>query len=219
MRSQNVVLRRFAGLAAAIVAGSLFGISATASGASAAPSPDPSTPSSDSTSLATRAEKMTVEDILRANPDARRVRTNAVNISPGIDVILPPADGDASTLAEAELCDYYHLCVWEHSIADGFGVGLGFYDCQPSGVVVNLGAMRYPDGASVGTGASGPKWNDRISSFENNQTPGTATSFYNWTGSWTNVLDSYAFDRVSNLRYTVRGNVNDIIDAVHVCTS
>lgn len=220
MSGRNVVLQRFTELTAAITAGFLIAVSTGASGASAEPIPDPSKPISGTTETAgAMARSLTVEDILRVNKNAKQVRPNAVNVSPGIDVILPPADGRATDPTTAVLCDYYYLCVWEHSFVDGFGVGLGFSACQPPGVIVNLGAMRYPDGANVGTGP-GPKWNDRISSLENNQTPGTVSSFYNWTGSsWVNVLDSWAFDQVGNLRYSARGNVNDIIDAIHVCTS
>ncbi|MEU6023082.1 hypothetical protein [Micromonospora sp. NPDC047134] len=220
MKARRIALRRFGSFTAAISVAALLAASSSLSAASADPSPGPSLPDQGSTTAPTNGE-LTVKDILRANPDAKQVRAGVVNIAPGVDVILPPSDGSANNArAAADICDYYHLCVWEHALVDDFGAGLGFYDCQPSGSLINLGGMRYPDGAWVGTGTSGPKWNDRISMFDNNQTPGTATYFYNYTGSsWSNVLTSYAYQRVSNLRYSPNGNINDIIDGVHVCTS
>ncbi|MFY1634253.1 hypothetical protein ACN27F_13390 [Solwaraspora sp. WMMB335] len=171
----------------------------------------------ESTAPSNRKE-ITAADILRANPNAKQVRENAVNIAPGVDVLLPPKrTGQDNTQARTDICDYYNLCFWEHSYADLFGAGLGFYACQPANAIMNLGGMRYPDGAWVGTGSSAPKWNDRISSFENNQTPGTASRFYNYLGSnnWSVVVTSYAFDYESNMH---NRNANDIVDGIHVCT-
>ena len=49
-------------------------------------------------------------------------------------------------------CTPYYLCVWQHTQADAWGYGLGFTACQPSGTLIDLNTLRFPDGAYVGKG-------------------------------------------------------------------
>jgi len=78
---------------------------------------------------------------------------------------------------------------------------LGLYFCQWE----NLGTRSY---------SGGGHWNDKMSSFVNNQTFDTYTSFHNWNGTnaWIFRFDSYALDIVGNL-----GTNNNVIDGIQVC--
>jgi len=169
--------------------------------------------------------RMTVEDILQANPRAREIAPNVVEIDTGLAVLVPPSlqsERDISTLAAEGYtdgharCDTYWICMWENSFGQDLGYGLAFYDCQGPSESYDLMSYRYPDGAYVGRG-TGLRWNDRISSYVNNQTTGTHSWFANWVGDTLyRVLDSYAPSYSEDLAYL---EINDIIDAVHSCTA
>ncbi|GII52656.1 hypothetical protein Pth03_10450 [Planotetraspora thailandica] len=157
--------------------------------------------------------QLTVDKVLSLNPKAVKISPTEVKIADGMVLMLPRTQAEARALAAS--CAYYYLCTWEHS--NGGGNGIRFYTCG----WYDLGGYRYPDGAWVGTGASGAKWNDRISSMTNNQTTGTRANFYNWEGSWKLVFWTYAYDWRANLaidkRYDNGGPLNDIIDMVVPC--
>ncbi|MEV7006416.1 hypothetical protein [Streptosporangium sp. NPDC051022] len=179
---------------------------------------DPVVPLADPSSPAPAAVSapLTVEDVLRLNPAAKPAGPNRVEIADGLFLLLPVKPGsDAVGASLAASCAYKNLCAWEHS--DMTGYGLAWEKCGE----YNLGGARYPDGAWVGTGASGPKWNDRLSSEINNQTPGRRAEFYNWEGHWQQVFWTYAYDRRANFAIDKRmdngGQLNDIIDMVKPC--
>ncbi|MEV6986726.1 hypothetical protein AB0M95_36470 [Sphaerisporangium sp. NPDC051017] len=184
-------------------------LTTTTAPAQAAPTPSPAT----STAPPSVERQVTVEEVLRLNPQAEKISDTEVKIADGMILMLPRSQSDA--VAFAASCTYKYLCAWEHS--DGGGYGISFYACGS----YNLGGYRYPDGAWVGTGTSDPKWNDRISSMTNNQTTGTRANFYNWEGTWTLVFWTFSYDWRANLaidkRYDNGGQLNDIIDRVVPC--
>ncbi|MEU6411921.1 peptidase inhibitor family I36 protein [Microbispora sp. NPDC046933] len=193
------------------VLGALVVLPATTGSAYASDDP---TPSAGSGSSSAQAAPLTVQDILRLNPAAKPAGAGRVEIADGVFLLLPTAGGAEAAIA-AGTCAYYNLCVWENSNMSGYG--LAWEACSQ----YDLGGARYPDGAWVGTGASGPKWNDRISSMINNQTSGTRANFYNWEGRWVQAFWTYAFDRRANLAIDKRmdngGKINDVIDMVDPC--
>ncbi len=161
--------------------------------------------------------KVSVSDILRTNPQARLIQPGVVEVQRGIAVLVPPPGGwqvDGQAQRSPDWCDYHWTCIWE-ARAPEFGYGLAFYYCNSPGFIVNLGAMRYPDGASVGTGAPGPKWNDRASSEANNQTPGQITTFYNWEGYWRAMGSTIA--PYSHPDWSQRTGWNDVVDGIDPC--
>lgn len=163
----------------------------------------------------------TVNDILQHNKQARQVGPNRVRIADGVDLVLPNQSGVSergiSISMESGACDWHtgYLCVWEHAAkwptSDGTGLALSFYYCDN----IDLGHLRYPDGAWMPDYVKGERWNDRISALNNHQTRGTEAVFYNFDGgSFHPVLHSTAPDRRANL---TKEGVNDIIDLVDPC--
>ena len=203
-------------------------IAVVASPASATPSPGSATSSSPASATVPHsvptpvAESMSQDEamnaILRTNPNARRVGPNAVNVAPGLDIIYGPVDkttaAGSATVASTpyyKYCYPYYLCAWQHTIGDGFGYGLAFSYCAG---IYNLNNYRFPDGAYVGPGPTSQRWNDKISSYENSQSTGTVSHFYNWIGYWSLIWNSTAFDAHYNLTQL---GINDIIDGIFVC--
>ncbi|MFC4588743.1 peptidase inhibitor family I36 protein [Sphaerisporangium corydalis] len=184
-------------------------IAVTAAPAQAAPEPSPTA----STAPPSVERQVTVDEVLRLNPKAEKISDTEVKIADGMILMLPRNASDSAALAAS--CSYQYLCAWEHS--GGGGNGIRFYTCGS----YDLSGYHYPDGAWVGTGAAGAKWNDRFSSLNNNQTTGTRANFYNWEGSWKLVFWTYAPDWRANLaidkRYDNGGQLNDIIDRVVPC--
>jgi hypothetical protein len=178
-------------------------------------------------SAARQSEPLTVEDILRLNPGAEKINDHTVKIAEGINLILPPPKSADSPQPLVTQCGnwpaVYHLCVWEHQLnaVNGPGWGLDFYHCDNDDV--NLGYLRYPDGRRMDTYVQGARWNDRISSFVNNQSWGTTAYFYDWRGSWATIFRSIPFDRRANLALDrawpsgEMGGANDQIDRVDPC--
>ena len=160
------------------------------------------------------AKLLTVEEVLRANPKAHLVSPGRVEISKGV-ILMWPEHRTATVAASGfpyDPCSYGDLCVWEHNLSWPFyggGYGLAFYYCG----LYNLGYLRYPDGA-WSTDPSVPKWNDRISSYVNNQYIGTRADFYNWEGSWVPKFYSVAPGYRLNLADT---GFNDIVDGIRPC--
>ncbi|HZM79712.1 MAG TPA: hypothetical protein VFC19_28615 [Candidatus Limnocylindrales bacterium] len=169
----------------------LSGVLAVQSPAIADPA-QPATPAAKS--HMTEDEALNV--VVRANPQAHRVSSHAINVAPGVDVIygsaLATSTNAAKTGGAAALtsdpspnygfaCPYYYLCIWEHASSEGWGYGLAFYSCQ-GGTTVDLNKYRYPDAALVGNGPSSTRWNDRMSSYFNHQSTGTQARFANWGG-------------------------------------
>jgi hypothetical protein len=198
-----------------LLGGVLIFVPATA--AQAAPMASVDAVAVSSTSL---VSDLTVEDILRLNPRAKQVGPGLIQIAEGINLLMPRQTkaGDAEPMVTSG-CNWStgHLCVWEHASYAGYG--LDFYFCGADDV--NLGYLRYPDGAQMSTYVPGQRWNDRISSMNNHQTTGTRANFYNWEGHWQLAFWTYAPDRRTNLAIDKRmdngGRINDIIDRVDPC--
>jgi hypothetical protein len=156
-----------------------------------------------------------VQRMLRANPQAKLIAPNEVQVSPNFSVVVTPSLKDiAAGVAPAIYsCPAKNLCISDAAAWDQAGHYVRpLYYCG----MVDLGARRYPDFANVGTAAPGPKWNDRLSSYNNNQTPGTVSSFYNWgSGAWHLVHTSApAPSHVDDFGPL---GINDIVDGVYVC--
>ena len=185
----------------------------TASATATSPKPSPGT------GTETAAATLAADDVLRLNPEAKRVDDYTVRIADGVNLLLPRPAGSVGTQHWAG-CNYAtgHLCVWDNASYSGYA--LDFYWCDADDL--NLGNLRYPDGAKVSPSDPSPRWNDRISSINNHQTTGTRANFYNWeNGAWKLVFWTYAPDRRTNLaidkRYDNGGPLNDIIDRVYPC--
>ena len=100
-------------------------------------------------------------------------------------------------------CAYQYLCLYQNASFGGYKIR--FLQCG----FMDLGTISFPTGG---------KWNDKVTSYINNQTTNTTSIFYNWNGverSWDYLFSSSATNYDYNIG-TSRG-YNDIIDGVHVC--
>jgi hypothetical protein len=162
--------------------------------------------------------------ILRANPKARRISHDTVNVAPGVNIsyyIRSGKGGVTPNLAPVwDNCPYEDLCVWDNAwYTSAAGYRLAFYYCQqPGDSPINLGYYHFPDFTYWGHYVAGQMWNDRISSFNNYQTDGTVSHFYNWQGYWQRTLDSVAPDEMADLQTDTNG-LNDTFDGIWVCGS
>nr|MDT0663357.1 peptidase inhibitor family I36 protein [Micromonospora sp. DSM 115978] len=103
-----------------------------------------------------------------------------------------------STLADLYGCADLHLCLFSGQNFTGYK--LSFYYCQ----FENLGYLAYPGGGY---------WNDKMSSWVNNQSYDTYSFFYNWNGvdDWLYVDYSIAVTAWGTPPY------DNLVDGVHVC--
>ncbi|MGW4440894.1 peptidase inhibitor family I36 protein [Streptomyces sp. NPDC004596] len=106
--------------------------------------------------------------------------------SASITMSVPGAAADTS-------CSYEYLCLWDG--ANWTGTKLSFTVCA------------FRDLSDYG-------FNDRLTSYKNNQTTGTVSKFYNWEGSWVYKLGSTAYHTEDSLANTPW---NNMIDGVRVC--
>ncbi|MER5894473.1 peptidase inhibitor family I36 protein [Streptomyces sp. NPDC001876] len=132
--------------------------------------------------------------LLRAYPAATQIDTKTVKVKEGVYISLP----SASPSAAAASCAYYDLCLWQNKNYGGYGIS--FTRCE----FVDLGHIGFPTGGY---------WNDKLSSYINNQTSGTWSGFYNWTGSWDLWTESFAYEATPY----IGDYYNDKIDGVYVC--
>ncbi|MHC3475224.1 peptidase inhibitor family I36 protein [Streptomyces sp. 7R007] len=133
-----------------------------------------------------------LDALMRANPGAKQLDDRTIELRNGVIARLTPVS-ESSPAAWPPSCDYGWLCLF--SGIQGGGDRLNLYRCG----FVNIGSQY--------------GWSDKLRSYVNNQTPGTRSSFYNWTGSqWEWLGDSVAKDQSPNvptrLWYT---------DAITVC--
>jgi hypothetical protein len=148
-----------------------------------------------------------VTEILRAHPDARLLASNTVLIEPGVSIVVLPA----TPIPAIYSCPFEYLCISDAPSWDRTGhYVINLRTCE----FIDLGRRSYPDFKYVGT-IPGPKWNDRLSSYNNNQTKGTRSRFYDWRSGWTRVHTSggapSAIDNLADLA------VDNLIDGVQVC--
>jgi hypothetical protein len=153
--------------------------------------------------------QLDIADVLTRTPGARQISVNEIELAPGLHMKLPLPDKGTINVQDAH-CPFQYLCAYQHR--DFGGAELNFLTC---GREWNLGNYAFPGGGW---------WNDKISSVINNQTPGTRSFFYNHISSnnWTRVLSINAGNYLRNLAFDTAeggGNLNDIIDGVHVCGS
>ncbi|WP_141723174.1 peptidase inhibitor family I36 protein [Micromonospora matsumotoense] len=113
----------------------------------------------------------------------------------------PAESRDVAPLATYYGCEYLYLCMFADSGFSGYRIR--FYDC----IFVDLGGVNYPLGG---------KWNDRVTSYVNNQSPGTVGRAYNWNGSsFVQLFATEALDWNGNIG--IGWNYNDMIDGVRAC--
>ena len=97
-------------------------------------------------------------------------------------------------------CPYYYICVFSDEYAQGYRLAL--YYCQFS----DLSTYNYPGGGV---------WNDKTSSWSDNQTQNTVAYMYNWDGS---TYWALIYGPIYAPSYTgLLGPNNNIIDAVDPC--
>jgi hypothetical protein len=151
-----------------------------------------------------------VQAVLRLNPGSHRIADNAVEVKPGIVIRMHP------NVVQSNIwfgCSNQLLCVWTDAGHGGYEKD--FFTCQN----VNLGDLTMPDGRP---------WNDKISSIVNNQTPGTVSRFYDYTGAgnpndpanWyllASVADGHRLGNLADNNDSHGRSINDRIDIVHVC--
>jgi hypothetical protein len=139
--------------------------------------------------------------LMKQYPGARVVDADTVTIAPGVDLSLPAPTSGAGVRAAASVgCNYRYLCLFSEPNYEGYRLDL--YDCG----FIDLGSLKFPYG-------SNSRWNDKMTSFIDNQTPNTVTNFYNWDGRWVELIRISPWFAVSQLDWTI----NDTTDGVHVC--
>lgn len=145
-----------------------------------------------------------IAELLAANPEATRLDATSVELEPGAVLTVPDPGGAAAVVTSA--CSYYYLCMWEHVYRGGERLALtecGLYTLTRWNV------------------RPGNDWRDDISSIWNNQTPGTVSSFYDWSGiAYRRIKDLSAGNYLQDLTRDAAiggGNLNDRIDQVYVC--
>jgi hypothetical protein len=143
-----------------------------------------------------------VDNVLAKSPGGKQISANQVAWNDGKVVLTIPLAGERSARAAGEPvttlgtanCPYTWTCLYEHANFDGRR--LQFSAC---GYIQDLGAYGFSDMAT---------------SWHNNQTPGTRTWVYNWTGSWTQIwVEGGAPSKSTNVG---AGN-NDRADGIRAC--
>ncbi|MFI7075566.1 peptidase inhibitor family I36 protein [Micromonospora sediminicola] len=223
-------------LAHLVVATSVAVTVATTAGTAAHASPSAAAP----------APKVSValQSLMELYPGSEVVSEDTLRIAPGVEISMPadqprgqrvlskeavaaqlaatpparpappaPALSPTRKLAERESlaaaggtyldCAYEYLCLYQNASYGGYKIR--FYTCA----FMDLGKISFPTGGY---------WNDKMTSFINNQTPGTLSHFYNWNGSTANwdkkfTNEAFWFDPNVGPSY----GANDIIDGVRVC--
>ncbi len=120
---------------------------------------------------------------------AEQVKYNEIRTKDGSSSITLPVPGAAADTS----CPHEYLCLWDG--AYWTGTKHTFWACG----YVNLSDRGF---------------NDRLTSYKNNQTTGTVSSFYNWEGSWVYKFGSRAYHTEDSLANTPW---NNMIDRVLVC--
>ncbi|MFF3489276.1 peptidase inhibitor family I36 protein [Streptomyces sp. NPDC002701] len=160
LHSRKPLSMRCASLALGLVAASVF-TTALASPSIAAPA---RTDSSAQTADA-RIERE-IAGLLRHNEGAERVGKDRVRLEPGVEMTVPSSTRAAAGMSD---CQGGYACVWEHGNYSGYR--LDFY---------NYGSYQLADYALP----SGGTWQDKVSSFFNNQTGGAWMVGRDWIGQW-----------------------------------
>jgi hypothetical protein len=112
---------------------------------------------------------------LKANPGAVQIGDREIELEPGLTVTLTGGNDDTPTAADSARpnCPYKHFCIWVDS--NFGGARLAMYYCR----FYNL--REYP----VWIPYQGwDDWGGEMSSYQNNQTPGTVAYVYSDWGSF-----------------------------------
>ncbi|MCX4545561.1 peptidase inhibitor family I36 protein [Streptomyces sp. NBC_01565] len=142
-----------------------------------------------------------IDEQLARTPGGKQIGLNQVSWRGGKAIMTFPLPGEGKARAVNESavalgspnCGYGWTCLYEHSNFDGRR--LTWSDCN----FEDLGNWGF---------------NDRATSWHNNQTQGTKTWVYNWAGdSWQLLWESTAPSSSSN----VDGWANDRADGIRVC--
>lgn len=158
-----------------------------------------------------------VADVLRRTPGSRQTGPTTIKI--GSDITMELATPRTKTVA-ADLtayCPSFYVCVFNNknfNVGSTNGHQLNYTKC---GQEVNLGRIAFPGGGW---------WNDKVSSIINNQSTGTNSFFYDYSGgtngTWIPIKTVAAPSHASDLSLETDGSgrtLNDRIDGVHVCGS
>jgi hypothetical protein len=142
-----------------------------------------------------------IDEQMALTPGGKQIGVNQVAWRDGKAVMTFPLPGEkqaravdepVGTLGSAN-CSYTWTCLYEHANYDGRR--LTWSDCG----FVNLSSWNFID---------------KTSSWHNNQTSGTVTKVYNWTGSsWSQLWSSTAPSKDSY----VGSADNDKADGIRVC--
>ncbi|MGW0775907.1 peptidase inhibitor family I36 protein [Streptomyces sp. NPDC002835] len=142
-----------------------------------------------------------IDEQLEITPGGEQIGVNQVAWRDGKTIMTFPLPGEKKARAVGEPvttlgtanCSYTWTCLYEHASYEGRR--LTWQDCAFN----NLSTWGF---------------NDKASSWHNNQTSGTVTRVYNWTGSsWSQIWSSTAPSRDSY----VGSSDNDKADGIRVC--
>lgn len=142
-----------------------------------------------------------IDEQMAIVPDGKQIAVNQIAWRDGRTVMTLPLPGEKQARAVDESvgalgtanCSPYYTCIYEHASYEGRR--LTWKDCA------------FHD-------LSDFDFNDKTSSWHNNQSSGTITRVYNWTGSaWSQIWSSTAPSRDSQ----VDSADNDKADGIRVC--
>jgi hypothetical protein len=205
---------RYRRLGALLIAAAAVALAMTTSGQVA----NASTITSDQASA--RIVNQQVAGLLKYNPGAKRIGTNAVQLEKGVIARVHPRSKLVPNVS-VSFCSAGHgasvgwLCLYQN--ANWGGAELDFTVCANR----NLGNYNMGNGVA---------WNDQVSSIDNDQTSSVQSRFYNYDGTgdpnsssnWNLVVAVNAGHYLRDLSSDTSadgGNANDKIDIVHVCGS
>ncbi|MCT9935430.1 peptidase inhibitor family I36 protein [Planotetraspora sp. A-T 1434] len=141
------------------------------------------------------------DQMKRMKPGAVQVSANQIRTADGDALITLPLPGEkvarainaAEPISAFASCPYKYMCLYD---------GTGY-----TGLMMQLYTCKFYNLGDVGL-------NDRLSSYINNQTPGTAGDFYNWEEFWAWKFSSAgAYSQQSLLG----SPYNNYIDGVYPC--
>lgn len=142
-----------------------------------------------------RAVDRQVAQLVKLYPGAVRLDATSVRVKPGVIISVPT---DRTVRGNPNRCPYETLCLFEHGGFDGMMMQLYYCD--------------FYDLTGMPTG-DGRHWNEIISSYVNNQTPGT------WSGFFLLLPDSF-YREWESVAYDDGGGYvpyNDTLDGVSTC--
>jgi hypothetical protein len=206
------MIRKIAAAVAAVAAAGVLGLGSQA--ALAAPAPAyPASAVAAAGPTASQAKAWVarqVRGLLKDNPGARQISSNAVRYKGAILGVTPPRQpGSAAPYSASQVCPGDYLCLFWDIDFNGYSIDsywIKFYNC---GVNYNLYYYR----------SQGVSWANQASSIDY---PGTANGHiakFNHNGNWWLQLyrDHYLRDLTLNGGPNPHGNSNDWITGLYAC--